>query len=116
LKHGRATCSKDRILQLQSDVIPVVLTAIPDANIAPKKYEVLKKDVKVAPSFGYPSSPIKEEAEMIHRTTPKPSAIRAKIYRPTLYLLAVRIGSLNFVKEKAYDFEQSLVRTIQSAL
>jgi hypothetical protein len=101
LKHGRATCSKDRILQLQSDVIPVVLTAIPDANIAPKKYEVLKKDVKVAPSFGYPSSPIKEEAEMIHRT---------------LYLLAVRIGSLNFVKEKAYDFEQSLVRTIQSAL
>jgi hypothetical protein len=41
--------------------MPIVLTAIPDASIAPKKYDVLKKDVKVAHSFGYPSSPIKEE-------------------------------------------------------
>jgi hypothetical protein len=36
-----AICNKDRILQLQSEVMPVVLTAIPDASIAPKKYDVL---------------------------------------------------------------------------
>lgn len=86
-------CRSDNILQLQSEVMLVVLTAIPDANIAPKKYELLKNEVKVARSFGYPSSPIKEDADIMQRTTPKPRVILANMYMPTSNMLARRTSS-----------------------
>jgi hypothetical protein len=60
-----------------------VTIAIAEAVIAPTKYEALKKEVKVARSLGWPSSPIKEEPEIMHRTIPKPRIILATMYVAT---------------------------------
>jgi len=50
------------------------------AMIWPIKYEELKSDVKIARSFGCPSSPIIADPEMIQMTMPTPRIIRAMIY------------------------------------
>jgi hypothetical protein len=76
-------CRREGRRQLQSVFMSLVAIAIAAAAIAPRKYEALKKDVKVARSLGCPSSPIRAEAETIHMTMPKPRAILAKIYIPT---------------------------------
>jgi hypothetical protein len=76
-------CRRDGRRQLQSLGMSVVGRLIADAVIAPTKYEALKKDVRVTRSFGWPSSPIKEEPEIIQKTIPNPSSIRANIYIPT---------------------------------
>jgi len=70
--------------QLQLLVIPVVLRPMAAAVIDPMKYEELKRDVKVSRSFGWPSSPSKDEPEMMQKTIPKPRTIRAKRYIPTV--------------------------------
>jgi hypothetical protein len=53
------------------------------AVIDPMKYEELNREVRVSRSFGWPSSPIKDEPEIIQNTIPNPSTIRAKRYIPT---------------------------------
>jgi hypothetical protein len=67
-----------------SFLMPVYLMAIAEATIEPMKYEVLKKEVNIARSLGYPNSPIKEDPEMMQATIPNPSIIRAKMYMPTV--------------------------------
>jgi len=79
-----AICRSDGIRQLQSVVISVVARLIADAAMEPMKYEALKKDVRAARSFGWLSSPIKDDPDMTQNTIPNPSSIRAKIYIPTL--------------------------------
>ena len=77
-------CSRDGMRQLQLLVIPVVLSPIAAAVMEPMKYEELNSDVKVSRSFGWPSSPSKDEPEMMQNTIPKPRTIRAKRYIPTM--------------------------------
>jgi len=55
-----------------------------DAVMAPRKYEALKKDVKAARSFGWPSSPINADPEIIQRTMPKPRSTLATTYIATM--------------------------------
>lgn len=76
-------CRREGSRQLQSVFMSLVAIAIAEAAIAPRKYEALKKDVKVARSLGCPSSPIRAEALTIHMTMPKPRTILAKMYIPT---------------------------------
>ena len=76
-------CSKDGMRQLQLLVIPVVLSPIAAAVMEPMKYEELNRDVKVSRSFGWPSSPSNDDPEMMQKTIPKPSTIRANRYMPT---------------------------------
>src|ERR1700710_1288738 len=76
-------CRREGRRQLQSVFISLVPIAIAAAAIAPRKYEALKKEVKVARSLGWPSSPIRAAELMIHMTMPKPRTILAKMYIPT---------------------------------
>ena len=85
--------------------------AIADAAIEPKKYEALKNDVRVARSLGWPSSPIREEAETIHITMPKPRTILAKMYIPTREgLVSIWISPLEMA---THDFVQNLAEPHQ---
>lgn len=55
---------------------------IPAAMIWPTKYATLKSEVRTGRSFGYASSPIREEAETIQVGMPNPKINRATMYMP----------------------------------
>jgi len=65
-------------------LIPVVRVAIAAAMIDPIKYDALKSDVIKGRSFGYASSAIKEEPEMMAKRMPTPSSMRAMMYMATV--------------------------------
>jgi hypothetical protein len=75
--------SRESRRQLQLFFTSDMGIAIVEAAIAPKKYEALKNDVRVARSLEWPSSPIRADAETMHMTIPKPRTILAKMYIPT---------------------------------
>jgi hypothetical protein len=74
------------------------------AVIDPMKYEELNREVRVSRSFGWPSSPIKDEPEIIQNTIPNPSTIRAKRYIPTKKISYMALSN----GQKTYDLGQTL--------
>lgn len=76
-------CNREGRRQLQLLGISVVPSAIAAAVIWPMKYEALNREVRVALSFGWPNSPIRDDPEIIAKTMPNPSVIREKMYIPT---------------------------------
>jgi hypothetical protein len=73
--------------QLQLPLISTVPIVIAEAVMAPIKYEELNRDVIMALSLGYESSPIMADAAIIHITMPNPRIIRAMMYIATKDLL-----------------------------
>lgn len=63
--------------------------------MAPIKYEALKRDVIMARSLGWESSPIMADAAIIQKTMPNPRIIRAMMYIATEDLLELCKGTLN---------------------
>jgi hypothetical protein len=80
--------------------------AIAAATIAPIKYEALNNEVRYGRSLGYPSSPIRAEPEMIQKTIPTPSNIRAMMYMATGRI--VRNHAIVRLVVITYDAEQNL--------
>jgi len=99
-----------QLQSLGSCAVPssTVPSPIPDAMMAPIKYEALNREVKVDRSFGWPSSPINAEPAMMHVTIPKPRTMRLKMYIPTL--------KYQFMKARKCDVLRGVViiRTILS--
>jgi hypothetical protein len=73
-------CNRDGILHAQSFWILCVANEMPAATSAPTKYNALNREVMIGRSFGYASSPIKEEPAMMQNGIPNPRNNRATIY------------------------------------